>query len=131
MPALYHNPGQGNHWVTLVLEGVKTNRAAFGARIKVTIEEDGRQRSIYRAVGSVSSFGGNAMRQHVGVGKAASIREIEIWWPVSGLRQRFRNVPVDRVFHIREGRNVLDRIVWEPFEIGKAKIAHSMHEHDH
>src|ERR1035441_7458578 len=67
MPVLYHNPGHGNHWVTLVLEGVKTNRAAYGARIKVTIEEGGRRRSIYRAVGSVSSFGGNPMRQHVGV----------------------------------------------------------------
>jgi hypothetical protein len=66
---LHHNPGHGNHWVTLVLEGVKTNRVVFGSRIKVTIEEDGRQRPIYRAVGSVSSFGGNPIRQHVGVGK--------------------------------------------------------------
>ena len=131
MPVLYHNPGHGNHWVTLVLEGVKTNRAAYGARIKVTIEEGGRRRSIYRAVGSVSSFGGNPMRQHVGVGKASSIREIEIWWPVSGLRQKFRNVPVDRVFHIREGRNVLDQIVWKPFEFGKTKIADPMQEHHH
>ena len=129
--ALYRNPGHGNHWVTLVLQGVKTNRAAFGARIKVTIEEDGRQRSIYRTVGSVSSFGGNPMRQHVGVGKASSIREIEIWWPVSGLRQKFRNVPVDRVFHVKEDRDALDQIVWQPFEFGKTKIANPMHEHDH
>jgi hypothetical protein len=127
---LHHNPGHGNHWVTLVLEGVKTNRVAFGTRVKVTIEEDGRQRSIYRAVGSVSSFGGNPMRQHVGVGNAASIQEIEIWRPISGLRQRFRNVPVDRVFHIREGRNVLDQIVWEPFEIGKTKIARPTQERE-
>ena len=129
MPTLYHNPGHGNHWVTLVLEGVKTNRAAYGARIKVTIDEDGRERSIYRAVGSVSSFGGNPMRQHIGVGKASSIREIEIWWPVPGLRQRFRGVPVDRAFHIREGRDVLDPIEWKPFEIGKTKIAEPMHDH--
>ena len=131
LPALYRNPGHGNHWVTLVLEGVKTNRAAFGARIKVNLEGDGRQRSIYRAVGSVSSFGGNPMRLHVGVGKASSIREIEIWWPVSGVRQKFRNVPVDRVFHIREDRNVLDPIVWQSFEFGKTKIAVPMQEHHH
>ena len=79
-------------------------------------------------MGSVSSFGDNPMRQHVGVGKAASIQEIEIWRPVSGLRQKFRNVPVDRVFHIREGRNVLDQIVLEPFEIGKTKIGRPMQE---
>ena len=28
---LYRNPGNGNHWITLELEGVKSNRAAFGA----------------------------------------------------------------------------------------------------
>ncbi|MGA2807785.1 MAG: CRTAC1 family protein [Terracidiphilus sp.] len=131
MPTLYHNPGHGKHWVTLILEGVKTNRAAYGARIKVTIEEKGRQRSIYRAVGSVSSFGGNPMRQHIGVGQASSIREIEIWWPVSGLRQRFRNVAVDRTFHVKEGRDVLDPVEVKPFEIGKTKIAQSMHDHAH
>jgi hypothetical protein len=133
VPVLYHNPGHGNHWVTLKLEGVKTNRAAFGARIRVTIREkiDGKwaERSIYRAVGSVSSFGGNPMEQHIGMGKASVIKEIEIWWPVSGERQRFRNVAVDRTFHVREGRNVLDRIEVKPFEIGKTMIALPMEEH--
>jgi hypothetical protein len=131
VPTLYHNPGHGNHWVTLVLEGVKTNRAAYGARIKVTIDEDGHPRSIYRAVGSVASFGGNPMRQHIGVGQAMVIRDIEIWWPVSNTRQHFRNVPLDRAFHIREGRDVLDPIHWKPFEIGKTKIAPAMMDHHH
>ena len=131
VPTLYQNPGHGNHWVTLLLEGVRTNRAAYGARIKVTIEENGHQRSIYRAVGSVSSFGGNPLRQHIGLGQASSIREIEIWWPVSGVRQHFRNVPMDRAFHIREDREELDPIVWKPFEIGKTKIAQSMQDHQH
>jgi tetratricopeptide (TPR) repeat protein len=131
VPTLYRNPGHGNHWVTLVLEGVKTNRAAYGARIKVTIDEKGRQRTIYRVVGSVSSFGGNPMRQHIGVGQAESIREIEIWWPVSGLRQHFRNVPLDRAFHIREGSDTLDPVTWKQFEIGKTKIAPTIAEHRH
>ena len=129
MPALYHNPGHGNHWVTLVLEGVKTNRAAYGARIKITIVEGGRERSIYRAVVSVSSFGGNPMRQHIGVGKAATIKEIEVWWPVSAQTQRFRNVAVDQTFHLQEGSDALDVVEQKPFEIGKTKIAHSMHDH--
>jgi hypothetical protein len=47
------------------------------------------------------------------------------------LRQKFRDVPVDKTFHIVEGRDVLDPILWKPFEIGKTKIAQSMHEHDH
>ena len=129
LSTLYHNPGHGNHWVTLMLEGVKTNRAAYGARIKVTIEEDGKTRSIYRAVGSVSSFGGNPMRQHIGVGKAARIREIEVWWPVSGTRQRFANVAVDRTFHLREGSEKLDPVTLLPHEIGKTRIAMPAMEH--
>jgi hypothetical protein len=131
VPALYRNPGHANHWITLMLEGVKTNRAAYGARIKITIEEQGRERSIYRAVGSVSSFGGSPMRQHIGVGLATSIRDIEIGWPVSKLRQHFSNVPVDRAFHILEGRDALDPVNLRPFEIGKTKIAQPAHEHQH
>jgi hypothetical protein len=131
VPALYRNPGHGNHWVTLVLEGVKSNRAAYGARIEVTLEEGGRLRSIYRAVGSVSSFGGNPMRQHIGVGQATQIREIEIWWPVSGVRQRFKDVPADRAFRIVEGRDGLDPIAWKSFEIGKTKIVQPMQDHGH
>ncbi len=127
--ALYRNPGHGNHWVTLMLEGVKTNRAAYGARIRVTIDEQGTERSIYRAVGSVSSFGGNPMRQHIGVGKAASIRELEIWWPVSGVRQRFGNVLVDRTYHVLEDANKLDVVPVRTFEIGKTKIAAPLHDH--
>ena len=123
MPVLYRNPGHGNHWVTLVLQGVRSNRAAFGARIRVTVDEQGRQRSIFRAVGSVSSFGGNPFRQHIGVGGASSIREVEIWWPASGVRQHFRNVAVDRVYRVREDSNKLDLLVLKSFKIGKSKIA--------
>ena len=127
--ALYRNPGHDNHWVTLTLEGVKTNRAAYGARIRVTIDEQGKERSIYRAVGSVSSFGGNPMRQHIGVDKAASIRELEIWWPVSGVRQRFHNVAVNRTYHVREYADLLDVVPARTFEIGKTKIAAPLHDH--
>ena len=55
---LYHNPGHGNHWLTLSLEGVQTNRAAFGARICLTVATAHGSRNIYRTVGYGSSFGG-------------------------------------------------------------------------
>ena len=130
-PALYRNPGHPNHWITLELEGVRTNRAAYGARIKLTIEEHGRERSIYRAVGSVSSFGGNPMQQHIGVGQATEVRAIEIWWPASGERQHFHDVQVDRTYHVREDSNrmVVEKV--KTFEIGKHTIAHSMHHDSH
>lgn len=129
--ALYRNPGHGNHWITLKLEGVKTNRAAYGARIKVTVNDGGHERSIYRAVGSVSSFGGNPMRQHIGVGKATKVQSIEIWWPASGTRQEFRDVAVDRTYRVQEDRQVLEPVAVKTFEIGKTKIAMPMHDHVH
>ena len=36
--ALYLNPGEGNHWLRLELEGVRSNRSAIGARIKVELK---------------------------------------------------------------------------------------------
>ena len=43
--ALFENPGHpGNHWITLELEGVQTNRAAFGARICVLVKNGKAER---------------------------------------------------------------------------------------
>jgi hypothetical protein len=107
-PVLYRNPGHGNHWITLELEGVQTNRAAFGARIDLTFRDAGKVRHVYRTVGYGSSFGGNPLRQNIGVGKATSIEKIEIFWPVSKSKQVFSNVDIDRAFHIKEGESQLD-----------------------
>ena len=35
---LYLNPGEGNHWLRLELQGVRSNRSAIGARIKVELK---------------------------------------------------------------------------------------------
>ena len=71
------------------------------------------------------------MRQHIGVGNASVVKELEVWWPVSGLRQRFKNVTVDQTFHLTEGRDHLDQVPQKAFEIGKTKIAAPMHDHMH
>ena len=131
MPALYRNPGHPGHWITLMLQGVRTNRAAFGARIKVTVNDGSQLRSIYRAVGSVSSFGGNPMRQHIGLGKATTVRDIEIWWPTSGIRQHFHNVRVDRNYRVIETQNRLIPVQLKAFEFGKSRIAGMPAAHDH
>src|SRR5262249_22516352 len=39
---VFENPGNDNDWINVRLTGVKSNRAAIGARIKVTVENDGR-----------------------------------------------------------------------------------------
>jgi len=114
-PVLYSNPGHGNHWITLELEGVQTNRAAFGARIALTFKDAGNMRHVYRTVGYGSSFGGNPLRQHIGVGKATSIEKAEIFWPVSKSRQVFTNVAVDQVFQLNECAAKLEAVTYKQF----------------
>ena len=100
---LFENPGHGNDWINLRLVGVKTNRAAIGARIKVTVDNEGRgTRSIYRSVGSGGSFGASPLEQHVGLGTAARIVELEIWWPGSNTRQRLTGLAKNQSVEITE-----------------------------
>jgi hypothetical protein len=40
-------------------------------------------------VNSGGSFGSNPLRQHIGIGQAATIDRIEIIWPVTGNKQVF------------------------------------------
>ena len=100
---LYRNPGNSNHWVTLELEGVKANRAAVGARLEISITDHGIERRIYRTVGFGSSFGGNPLRQHIGLGQATQVNAVEVRWPGSGTVQTFKALGVDRTYHLREG----------------------------
>ena len=100
--ALFLNPGNGNHWVTLKLEGVESNRSAIGARIKVTVAEGAGTRDIYATAGSGGSFGASPLRQHIGLGAATAIQQVEITWP-RGRRQRFDHLDLDRFYHLREG----------------------------
>jgi hypothetical protein len=87
----------------LRLVGVKTNRAAIGARIKLTVENEPHGiRSIYRSVGSGGSFGASPLEQHIGLGKSARIVELEIWWPGSNTRQRITGLGKNQSVEITE-----------------------------
>ena len=99
--ALFQNPGQGNNSITVKLVGTKTNRAAIGARIKVTTAGD-HPLTVYRTVSSGSSFGANPLEQTIGLGKADRIASLEVYWPTSKTSQSFRNVPANQFIEIAE-----------------------------
>lgn len=106
--SLYLNPGQNNNrWINLSLEGVTSNKAAIGTRIKVTFSENGVTRSVYRVVNSGGSFGSNPLRQHIGIGAATSVDSIEIIWPMTGKSQVFKNLKANTNFRIKEGSQEL------------------------
>jgi hypothetical protein len=112
---LFQNPGHGNNWLKLKLEGVRTNRAAIGARVKVVVAGDEGERSIHRTVGSGGSFGATTVRQEIGLGRAGSIRRVEIFWPVSGTTQVLTNLEVNHFYHVKEGEASATRLELRSF----------------
>jgi tetratricopeptide (TPR) repeat protein len=119
---LFQNPGNNNDWIGLKLVGVKSNRSAIGARIRVDVENDGQtKRSIYRTVGSGGSFGANPLQQHIGLGHGARILNIEIWWPASNTRQTFSDVGKDQFLEIKEFEKSYTRLERKRVTLGGAK----------
>ena len=108
--ALYENPGTGNHWLAIQLVGRQSNASAIGARIRVLIVEEGASRSIYRHVNSGGSFGGNPLRQTIGLGQAESASEIEIFWPTTGKTQRLGEVSSGQLIRVVEGKEGYEQV---------------------
>ncbi len=121
--ALYENPGFGNRWITVKLEGVRSNRSAIGARIRVIVAGAAGEesRSIYRHVNSGGSFGANPLRQTIGLGDATRIERIEVFWPATGLTQTFADVPLDSGLHIVEGEDAYSTLGLTALAFGSAE----------
>jgi hypothetical protein len=109
--SLFLNPGQNdNHWISIDLRGgLKSNRDAIGARVKVSIKENGVAREIYRDVNSGGSFGASPLRREIGLGQASTIESIEILWPGKEI-QKFTDVKVDQFIRITEGVSTFEKI---------------------
>jgi hypothetical protein len=108
--AVYENPGNEHQWITLDLRGVTSNRKGIGTRIKVTIDEKGKQREIHRTVSSGGSFGANSLQQEIGLGQADAIVSLEIWWPASDTRQSFKNLEMKQFYEVTEGEQQITKL---------------------
>ena len=98
---LFENPGHGNSWLTLQLEGVRSNRDGIGAVITAHVREHGQPRRIYLTAGTGGSFGSSSLQQEIGLGSAEVVERLEIAWP-AGTRQSFTQVEVNRFLKIVE-----------------------------
>jgi hypothetical protein len=113
--ACYENPGHGHHHLVVELQGAVSNRIGYGARIAVTVRRpDGSLRTLHRAVGSVSSFGGSPVRQEIGLGDAVAVIAVEVRWPGSATGSRYEDVPLDAAVRIVEGEPGLEPLVLSP-----------------
>jgi len=121
--ALFINPAAiKNNWIDVSLAGVASNRAAIGAKLKITFTENGEQRTMYREVNSGGSFGSNPLQQHIGIGKATMVDEVQVQWPVTGKTQVFKNLTAGKYFKIKEGVNTLSTFKLNQFNFNASQL---------
>ena len=82
-------------------------------------------RSIYRTVNSGSSFGDTPFEQHIGLGQAQTIKQLEIRWP-SGLTQTFTGLAADHIYQLREGAPYPEKHDVKPFTYRTGPHIHVM-----
>jgi hypothetical protein len=61
------------------------------------------------------------LQQHIGLGKAVRMVDLEVFWPVSNTRQRFANVAKNQVIEIRELADSVAPLARKPLPMGGAK----------
>jgi hypothetical protein len=126
---LFANPGHGHRWLKLELQGVKTNRAAVGARVKVTVRTPAGERALHRTVGTGGSFGSAPFRVELGLGDATEVVQAEITWPVTGRRQTIAGLEPDRAYRIREDAAAAEPVTLRSFDLSAATGAGHHHHH--
>jgi len=106
VPDLYHLSSQtANHWVTLKLVGVQSNRDAIGARVRM-VAGDVQQWEEVRGGGSYLSQ--NDFRVHFGLGATARVDRIDVRWP-NGREESWENLAADKFHTLKEGSGRAER----------------------
>ena len=117
--ALFENPGGNqNHWLKLKLTGGKSNRAALGARLQISLRTPQGMRELHRTVGSGGSFGSNPLRQEIGLGNATAIVAVNILWPGSGTHQTICGLELDHAYEIKEDEATPVALKLHPVKLG-------------
>jgi enediyne biosynthesis protein E4 len=104
-PSLLRNDVTGGgHWLKVLLQGVKSNRSAIGARVVARY----RGRAQAQEVTAQSSFySANDRRLHFGLGTATTA-DLAIRWP-SGATETIPKVEADQLVVVREGAGIVRR----------------------
>ena len=98
---LRNRDASGNNWLCLDLEGTRSNRDGFGAKITL---KAGEQTFFAEGRCPVGFLAQGDRRVHFGLGKHDSVTRIEIRWP-SGQVQLLDKVAVNRIVKVREPAN--------------------------
>jgi enediyne biosynthesis protein E4 len=102
---LRNEGGTGNNSVLIQLVGVKSNRSAAGARLRLMAGGTTQVREI--KAGS-SYLGQNDLRVHVGLGKATTIDRLEVRWP-NGQNEVIDGAAVNQIVTVTEAKGITAR----------------------
>ena len=94
------NQAAGNHWLTVKLQGSRSNRDGMGARVAVL--RDGRSPLWRRAHTDGSYLSANDPRVHFGLGESTEIDGVLVTWP-DGSREVWRDIGIDSQVTLLEG----------------------------
>lgn len=97
---LFRNVGNGNHWIMIDLEGIRSNRDGIGAIVRVTA---GGVIQTRVQDGGVHERGQNHSRLHFGLAKHTQIDKITVQWP-SGVVQELQGIKANQVLRVKEPR---------------------------
>jgi hypothetical protein len=110
---LHNETATSDHWITLKLVGVKSNKDGIGAQIKITTAGGGHSSGDhspadqYATVTTAGSYESSSdKRVHFGLGSASEVAEVEIHWP-SGIKQVLKKLAADQIVTVTEGSSVL------------------------
>jgi hypothetical protein len=95
--------GPQNHWVSFQLEGVKSNRLALNARVRVTA---GDLMQLGEVVSGGSYLSQHDLRIHFGLGSHERLDQVEVLWP-NRKKEMLSNLAADRYYVVREGQGVV------------------------
>ncbi len=129
---LFNNPGHGNKWITLKLEGVRCNRSAIGSRVKISVTgQNGLKRDIHNVVSTGGSFGSSSLQLEIGLGNAKSLDEIQIVWAGSQNVQNFKKVVMNAAYKIVEGKETMELIKLKVFPLSTSGSNEHVSVHQH
>lgn len=95
---LYRNNGNDNNWLKIKLEGVVSNRAAIGAKVRIKTTAGWQ----LRYISAQSGYNGqNSLVAHFGLGGANSVDSVTIEWP-SSIRQYLTQVAANQQLFVVE-----------------------------
>jgi len=103
-PTLLRNDGGNrNNWIMFKCVGMRSNRSAIGARVKVTT---GTHVQIDEVMSGSSYYSQSDFRLHFGLGSSIAANHVEVIWP-SGVRESFEDLAVNELYVLQESKGII------------------------